>query len=480
VVNPTPLIDLTQVLTECAKVEYGFDISSKGVIVFGKFDSKIFGGSVKVRPAVRILSDAIATGRLTRDKTVFEATSGNFGLALGMLSRMDVRVVALVSRKLQEGVVGRLEQSGVKMINLDTDVCPAPGMKTGGDLVIAKGIASSVRQQLAEAGLNPEKFDKVRSDAEGILARQDVISLAKLLSNTYDGFCPEQYGNDLNVRAHEEVTGPEIDQQLGECGLSLADFEVVCSFGTGGTATGLSKYLQRRCGRRSVRVVYPLSDQDVAGIRTKARAAGLRFYDAEAYAGEHEADFEKARRLLRFFNERGHDVGESGALVLYECLELINYGAARSLVALIADGASKYAGASNPAIMSRVEVTLSEATAQKGFYAAVVWTHGGLIPKDSGVSAIASSFGLGVESVRVAKAREVQALLSGDEIPAVFALPDSNHKLLLICLAGGTSLMAARALAQRGIAAESLMGGITAVPAVRGRQLFDYLQPAKD
>ena len=87
-VNPTPLEDLTVPLIECARVEYGLEIPANGIKIFGKFDSKIKGGSVKVRPAVEIIEAAIASGKLRTGQTVVEATSGNFGIALGMLEEI--------------------------------------------------------------------------------------------------------------------------------------------------------------------------------------------------------------------------------------------------------------------------------------------------------------------------------------------------------------------------------------------------------
>src|SRR5207248_341209 len=76
-----------------------------------------------------IVHDAIATGKLRHGKTVFEATSGNFGIALGQISRLGLDVVALVSRKLQEGVFEELGNERTRIIHLDMDICPAPGMK---------------------------------------------------------------------------------------------------------------------------------------------------------------------------------------------------------------------------------------------------------------------------------------------------------------------------------------------------------------
>jgi cysteine synthase len=102
VANPTPLIDITEDLKQCAKTEYGLDLADKDLQVFGKFDSNLLAGSIKVRPAVRIVYDAIASGKLKRGQTIIEATSGNFGIALGQIARLGLNVVTLVSRKLQE------------------------------------------------------------------------------------------------------------------------------------------------------------------------------------------------------------------------------------------------------------------------------------------------------------------------------------------------------------------------------------------
>src|SRR5713226_2965369 len=153
-VNPTPLEDLSTPLVECARVEYGFEIPAKSLKVFGKFDSKIFGGSIKVRPAIEIIEEAIASGKLITGQTVFEATSGNFGIALGMLEKIGINVIFLVSRKLQSGVLDELNKNSAKTVNLDIDICPAPGLALDQNLVIAKATASNVREQLADLGLD--------------------------------------------------------------------------------------------------------------------------------------------------------------------------------------------------------------------------------------------------------------------------------------------------------------------------------------
>jgi cysteine synthase A len=482
VVNPTPLVDVTNVLQECAVSEYGLHLGD-GARVLAKFDSKIMGGSVKVRPAVSIVGDALSSGRLRSGQPVFEATSGNFGLALGRLGKLGLDVVALISRRLQQGVVDQLRADGVRLINLDIDICPTPGFKGDVDLLVAKGVASSVRQQLGELGFDPKAFDEARGEAEELLARQDAIGLAKLLAKVYGGFCTEQYDNELNVEVHRTVTGPELDQQLKEMGTSLGTVDFVCAFGTGGTAGGLSRYVASKHGRKGVRVIFPLSGQDVAGIRTKEKSIGLRFYAPEAYLGEHEVDFEEASRLFEFFNKKGHDVGESGALALYACMQLVNYGVSKEFVVMVADGSSKYTSEVKAVARrgKRDQVRLDEAASAIAEYGGIIWAHNMFVPSAAGIRVIASSLGCAESAVKVADVKDVQAVLNGRDPSGEFEklLPSNDRPVLVVCMAGNTSLMLAKVLERRGVAAESLVGGITGLPASKGRQPFDLVQIAR-
>ena len=483
IVNATPLVDLTSALAECAKTQYGLELP-KTAKVFGKFDSRIFGGSVKVRPAVEIVEDAIVSSKLRTGQTIFEATSGNFGLALGMLNELGLNVIVLVSRKLQGGVLDELKNEDVKSVNLDIDICPAPGLKMDATTIIAKTAAISVREQLSQLGLDTNIFDRARGEIEKLLARQDVINLAKLMAKIYDGFCPEQYDNELNVKSHETVTAPEIDQQMRALSQSLGDFRIIVAFGTGGTSTGLSNYMQKRYGKKSVHVVFPLSGQDVAGIRTKNKSVGLRFYQPELYAGQHEVDFEPARRVLRFFDGRGSDIGESSALALYSCIQMLNYGVGDKFVVMLADGVQKYLKNLEAQVETSgpIEVALGEANSRVADYGEVLWTHAMFVPKEEGVKLVASSLGCDESKVKIANAQDVQKLLSTDEIPEGInrLLPKDDHKTLVVCMAGGTSLKVAQVLAKKGIDASSLIGGIMGLSESNGKDPQDLVQIAAE
>ncbi|MGH9921750.1 MAG: pyridoxal-phosphate dependent enzyme [Nitrososphaerales archaeon] len=483
VVNATPLIDITEDLKECARKEYGLDLANIDLRVFGKFDSNLLAGSIKVRPAVQIIHDAIVAGRLKSGQTIFEATSGNFGIALGQIGKLGLDVVTLVSRKLQEGVFEELRNEKIRIMNLDMDICPAPGMKGDANLMAAKATASNIRSQLSEFGFDPAIFDRSSSEVEALLASQDIINLAKLLAKIYGGFCPEQYDNEQNIEVHRTVTAAELDQQLREQGHSLSEFRIVCTFGTGGTSGGLSRYLMEKYGKKSLHVVFPLANQDVAGIRTKAKATGLKFYEPERYAGQHEVDFGQAKRLLKFFVDKGRDIGESSALALYSVMQMANFGGyGGKFVVIIADGIQKYRKSigTTKEREPRLQVSLQEAVSNIGTYDRVLWIHTMYTPRKEGIELIANSLGIDASKISVPTAREVEQLLATQQIPKEMdkAMGGADGKSLLVCMMGNTSLRVAEVLAGKGIVAESLNGGISALSQGKGKQISELVQMA--
>lgn len=484
VVNPTPLIDITNDLKECAQNVYNLNLGDANLKVFGKFDSNLLTGSIKVRPAVHIIHNAIISGKLKNGQIIIEATSGNFGIALGQLSRLGLTVVALVSRRLQEGVFEELRNENIRVMDLDMDICPAPGMKDSPNLLAAKATAANIRSQLLELGFDPEIFDREISEIQSLLAKQDIINLAKFISKIYDCFCPEQYDNELNIDVHKTITALEIDQQLNEKRESLDDFQIVCTFGTGGTSGGLSKYISEKYAKNSVHIVFPPAGQDVAGIRTKDKASGLKLYKPEIYAGQHEVDFDQAKPLLKFFVDKGYDIGESSALALYAIIQMANFGGGGKFVAIIADGIQKYK--KNLEEMSkkqnRTRVSLEEAASSIDDYDKIIWVHTQYTPREEGLEIIAKSLGVDKTKISVPKARTVGQLLATQQIPEELSndLKGTKGKSLLVCMAGNTSLMAVNVLAGKGIITESLNGGITSLPEGKGRNLGELIKESRD
>ena len=484
IVNSTPLVDLTEDLKKCAKTIYKLDLDDKNLKVYGKFDSTLLSGSIKVRAATHIIHNAIISGNLKGNQTVIEATSGNFGIALGQLSKLGVNVVALVSRKLQEGVFKELRNENIRIMDLDMDICPAPGMENKANELAAKVTAGNIRSQLSELGFNPEIFDKNIQEIEILLAKQDIINLAIFLAKIYNLFCPKQYDNELNIDVHRIITAPEIDQQLHEKDDSLEDYQIVCSFGTGGTSGGLSQYMTEKYDRKAVHVVFPSPGQDVAGIRTKAKASGLRLYKPDTYAAEHEIDFEKAKFLLKFFVDKGHDIGESTALALYSTIQMINSGKGQKFVIIVADGIGKYRKNFEQISKNKLPMNISveDATLIAEEYDKIIWVHTQYTPREEGIELIAKSLGVDKSKILVPKARTIGELLQTQQIPDELRkeLDGTKGKSLLVCMAGNTSLMTAQVLASKGIITQSLNGGITNLPEGRSKNPGELIKVATE
>ena len=477
IANATPLVDLTEDLRECARQVYGTSLP-EDLRVWGKFDSDLPTGSIKARPAAYIIRDAIRSGTLRSGQTIIEATSGNFGIALGSVSNMGLKVISLVSRKLQEGVFEELKNENVRTIDLDMDICPAPGMKESADTLAAKAAAANVRMQLSKMGFDPATFDKAHPQIESLLESQDIINLAKLLGRIYGMFCPEQYDNELNIESHRTITAPEMDQQLHERGHSLEDHVVLCTFGTGGTSGGIGRYISDKYGKKSVYVVFPPAGQDVAGIRTKDKADGLGLYRPAEYAGEREEDFERARLLLRFFVQRGRDIGESSALALYAAVRMASRQGGGRFVVMVADGIGKYKKSLEAG--PRLQISLEDAASAADGYDRIIWVHSQYTPREEGIDLIARSLGVDKSKISIPKAGTVGRMLMTQQVPEEIKreLQGEKGKSLLVCMAGNTSLMASKVLAKNGITAQSLNGGITDLPEGRGRHPGEFIRPA--
>ncbi len=151
--------------------------------------------------------------------------------------------------------------------------------------------------------------------------------------NPEEYFTFMQYENVENVNAHLLTTGPEIERQIPDLGA------VVCTFGTGGTATGLASYF----AKTGVKVYTAFPVRPVEGIRTLRGAEGLEFFKPEEYGGIIEVDNAAVDRALRYFVESGLNVGPSTAVAIEAARSLREAMGERSSIAIIAaDGIENY------------------------------------------------------------------------------------------------------------------------------------------
>jgi cystathionine beta-synthase len=155
------------------------------------------GGSVKDRPALAMIEQAERAGLLQPGGTIVEPTSGNTGVGLAIVAaQRGYDCIFVVTDKVAPEKVRLLEAYGARVI-----VCPV--------------------------AVEPDDPQSYYSVAE------------RLVAETPGAFRPNQYGNEWNPWAHEQTTGPEIWRQTAG---RITHF--VAGVGTGGTITGVGRYLK--------------------------------------------------------------------------------------------------------------------------------------------------------------------------------------------------------------------------------------------
>lgn len=192
-IGKTPLLELTHI-----EQEYGLKAK-----VLAKLEYFNPAGSVKDRVAKAILDDAEATGKLTKDAVIIEPTSGNTGIGLAA-------------------------------------VAAARGYRI---IIVMPETMSVERRQLMKA------YGAELVLSEGAKGMKGAIAKAEELAKEIPGaFIAGQFVNPANPKAHFETTGPEIFEDTdGEVDVFVA------GVGTGGTVTGVGKYLKSK--KADVRVV---------------------------------------------------------------------------------------------------------------------------------------------------------------------------------------------------------------------------------
>jgi len=272
----TDLIGLTP-LVRLNKIMEGRDLE-----VLGKAEFLNPSGSLKDRILLKIIKDAMESGKLRPGMTLIEGTTGNTGISTAMMGAMFGYPVLIV---MPEGMSDERKKAimayGAKILTL-------PGAESDVDLVVKK-VEEIVSKE-------PKRY-----------------------------FWVNQFNNELNVQAHFETTGPEIWEQSGG---NLDAF--VASQGTAGTVTGVGRYLKERSSNFKVYAMEPaecpiLSKQRWGSHRIEGIGDGFipSIFDISILDGVILVSSEEAIRMARrLAKEEGLFVGISSGANVVACIKL--------------------------------------------------------------------------------------------------------------------------------------------------------------
>jgi cysteine synthase B len=286
-VGNTPLIKLDKSLPD--------DIKEKKVEIYAKLEGYNPGGSVKDRPATRMIVEAIQSGKLTKDKVILDATSGNTGIALAMVgTALGYKVELAMPANVSEERKRIIQAYGAKIHFTD------PLQSTDGAILFVR--------QLVEK--YPDKYYYI-----------------------------DQYNNDANWRSHFHSTAVEIWKQTDQ---RITHF--IAGIGTGGTIMGTGRRL--KIFNPDIQIIGVQPDSPFHGIE------GLKYIETSIKPGifdenrldrtmfiDTDSSYERARELAK---KEGIFVGQSSGAAFEAAIRLAREIKEGVIVFICPDGGEKY------------------------------------------------------------------------------------------------------------------------------------------
>jgi len=297
-IGNTPLVKLNKVVPkDCATI-------------LAKCEFMNPTGSIKDRMAFHIITEAENSGALKPGGTIVENTSGNTGLGLAMVAAVKgYKCIFTMPDKMSTEKVNMLKGFGAEVVITPTNV----------------------------PGDSPDHY---------------VETAKRIAKETKDAFYVNQYHNKSNTDAHELLTGPEIWQQTD------GKFDAyVAGTGTGGTTSGVGRFLKKK--KSSARVVgvdpigsihfdyfytkklVPAHVYKVEGIGEDILCDALDFSVIDEMRQVNDAQcFHMARKLIR---EEGLFCGGSSGGNVHIAIEIAKeLGVGKTVVVILPDSGTRY------------------------------------------------------------------------------------------------------------------------------------------
>jgi len=282
VIGNTPLVRINRLF------------ASDAVAIYGKLESRNPGGSIKERISLSMIEAGEASGELTRDKIVLEATSGNTGIGLAM-------------------------------------VCAAKGYRC---VLVMPESASIERRKIMQAYGAEILLTPAKRATDGAIEKS--YAMVREFPDRY--FLTDQYNNEANWKAHYHGTAPEIWQQ-SEGRVT----HIVATLGTTGTVMGLCAWFREFQPHVEIVAVEPYLGHKIQGLKNMKESYKPGIFDKSipgriVHIRDEDA-FRTARSLAR---QEGMLVGMSGGAAMSAAIDLAKTLKSGLVIAILPDGGERY------------------------------------------------------------------------------------------------------------------------------------------
>ena len=270
-----------------------------GVRVLAKLESINPGASIKDRPASRILTRALAEGKLDGGRSLLDSSSGNAGIAYAIFgAAYGVPVTLVIPGNASRERLDRIAAHGARIIATD----PIEGY----DFAITEA------QRLARE--YPDRY-----------------------------WYANQYGNDNNWLAHYDTTGPEILEQARALTGTLPD-AFVCGVGTGGTLTGIGRRLREANHDVHLAAIIPETFPGIEGLKPLGSPSDIvpAILDLSLIDERIPMTSEQGLAGARWLARRGLFVGPSSGAYVEAAIAVARRGDFRVVVTTLNDTGERY------------------------------------------------------------------------------------------------------------------------------------------
>jgi S-sulfo-L-cysteine synthase (O-acetyl-L-serine-dependent) len=286
--------DILQTIGNTPLVKINKLNSNSNITIYAKVEGFNPTGSIKDRIALKMIEQAEVEGKLTKNKTIIEPTSGNTGIALAMIGAVKGYKVEIVMSE----AVSVERRKMIKAFNAKVTITPA---ERGTDGAIEKA-RELVRN-------NPEKY-----------------------------FMPDQFSNKYNKMVHYKTTGEEIWKQTN----GKIDY-FVSSIGTSGTIMGVGKALKENNPNIKIVCAHPVKKHYIQGLKNMEEAIVPSIYDSlqidETIMVKTEQAYEITREIIK---KEGIFVGMSSGAAMYAAIEIAKKIKSGRIVVMFPDRGEKY------------------------------------------------------------------------------------------------------------------------------------------